>query len=187
MYSHCLKAWTRRPIAEPMTPSSGHDGLQFHPASPAFWLRAGILIALLAGSSVASTDQARATLGVSATVVPVARLELATREPDLLLTQDDLDRGYIETPQALHLTVYSNSRNGFALDVLPVSPLFSAVSVQGLDSEVLLSAGGGTVTQRWSRPQKVSLELRFSFVIADGIQPGRYAWPVRLAARPLDQ
>ncbi|MEQ1581654.1 MAG: hypothetical protein ABL964_13780 [Steroidobacteraceae bacterium] len=170
-----------------MTPSSGPTGPRPHADSPAFWLKSGILIALLAGSSVASTEQAHGSLGVSAIVTPVARIELASREPDLLLTKDDLDRGYIESPQPLHLTVYSNSRNGFALDVLPVSPLFSAVSVQGLDSEVLLSSGGGTVTQRWGHPQKVSLELRFSFTIADGIQPGLYPWPVRLAARPLDQ
>lgn len=150
-------------------------------------LRSAILVALLGMSSVASTDQARGTLGVSADVAPVARLELASREPDLLLTADDLDRGYIESPQPLHLTVYSNSRSGYALDVMPVSPLFSAVSVQGLDTDVRLSAGGGTVTQRWGHPQKVSLELRFSFVIAEGVQPGRYPWPVRLAARPLDQ
>ena len=26
-----------------------------------------------------------------------------------------------------------------------------------------------------------------SFVLAEGVEPGRYAWPVRLAARPLDQ
>lgn len=151
------------------------------------WLRSAILVALLAGSSVASTDQARSSLGVSAIVVPIARIELVNREPDLMLTEDDLDRGYIESPQALHLTVYSNSRSGYALDVLPVTPLFSAISVQGLGSEVLLSADGGTVTQRWGHPQKVSLELRFSFVLADGVQAGRHPWPVRLAARPLDQ
>ena len=170
-----------------MTPSFALTGLKPPPGSPAFWLKSGVLIALLAGSSVASTDQAQGSLGVSATVVPVARIELASREPDLLLTKEDLDRGYLDTPQSVHLTVYSNSRSGFALDVLPVSPLFSAVSVQGLDSEVLLSAEGGTVTQRWGHPQKVSLELRFSFVIAEGIQPGLYPWPVRLAVRPLDQ
>lgn len=170
-----------------MTPSSGPTHPRAHADSPAFWLKSGILIALLAGSSVASTEQAHGAFGVSATVAPVARIELASSEPELLLTKEDLDRGYIESPRPLHLTVYSNSRNGFALDVLPVSPLFSAVSVQGLDSEVLLSSEGGTVTQRWGHPQKVSLELRFSFVIADGIQPGLYPWPVRLAARPLDQ
>lgn len=155
--------------------------------SPMFWIRSAVLVALLGGASVASTDQTRGTLGVSATVVPIARLELTTREPELQLTAEDLVRGYIESPQALHLTVYSNSRNGYALDVLPVSPLFSAMSVQGLGTDILLSAEGGTVTQRWSHPQKVSLELRFSFVLAEGLQPGRYEWPVRLAARPLDQ
>jgi hypothetical protein len=170
-----------------MTPSSGPTGPRTPANSPAFWLKSGILVALLAGSSVASTEQARGSLGVSATVAPVARIELASREPDLLLTKDDLDRGYIESPQPLHLTVYSNSRSGFALDVLPVSPLFSAVSVQGLDSEVRLSSAGGTVTQRWGHPQQVSLELRFSFIIADGVEPGLYPWPLRLAARPLDQ
>lgn len=170
-----------------MAPSSGLTDSKPLSGSPAFWLKSGVLIALLAGSSGASTDQTHGTLGVSAMVVPIARIEQASREPDLLLTRDDLERGYIESPQPLHLTVYSNSRTGFALDVLPVSPLFSAMSVEGLDSEVRLSAEGGTVTQRWTHPQKVSLQLRFSFVIADGIQPGRYPWPVRLAARPLDQ
>lgn len=170
-----------------MASSTGQTDCAPLPGSRKFGLRSVLLIALLGASSVASTDQARGTLGVSANVAPVARLELATREPDLLLTAEDLDRGYIEPPQPLHLTVYSNSRSGYALDVLPVSPLFSAVSVQGLDSDVRLTADGGTVTQRWGHPQKVSLELRFSFVIAEGVQPGRYPWPVRLAARPLDQ
>ena len=170
-----------------MTPPPGHHDLPHLRVSPMFWIKSAILVVLLGGASVASTDQTQGSLGISANVVPVARLELTTREPELLLTAADLDRGYIESPQSLHLTVYSNSRTGYALDVLPVSPLFSAISVQGLGSDVLLSAEGGTVTQRWGRAQKVSLELRFSFVLADGLQPGRYAWPVRLAARPLDQ
>ena len=166
---------------------SDNSGLPHQRVSPIFWIKSAILVGLLGAASVASTDQTQGSLGVSATVLPVARLELNTREPELLLTTEDLNRGYIESPQPLHLTVYSNSRNGFALDVMPVSPLFSAVSVQGLDTDVRLSAEGGTVTQRWTHPQKVSLQLRFSFVIADGIQPGRYPWPLRLAARPLDQ
>ena len=170
-----------------MTSPSDKHGLPHQRVSPMFWIKTAILVVLLGGASVASTDQTQGSLGVSAIVVPVARLELTTREPELLLTAEDLDRGYIESPWPLHLTVYSNSRSGYALDVLPVSPLFSAMSVQGLGSEVLLSGEGGTVTQRWSHPQEVSLELRFSFVLAEGVRPGRYAWPVRLAARPLDQ
>lgn len=170
-----------------MTSPSDKHGLPHQRVPPMFWIRTASLVVLLGGASVASTDQTQASLGVSATVVPVARLELTTREPELQLTAEDLVRGYIESPQPLHLTVYSNSRSGYALDVLPVSPLFSAMSVQGLGTDILLSAEGGTVTQRWSHPQKVSLELRFSFVLAEGVEPGRYAWPVRLAARPLDQ
>ena len=146
-----------------------------------------MLVALLAGPSTASTDQARTTLGVSANVVAIARLALVSGEPELLVTTEDLNRGYIDVPMPLQLTVYSNSRSGYVLDVLPASTLFSAVAVQGLGSDVLLAADGGTVTQRWGHPQTVSLALKFSFVLAGGVQPGRYPWPVRLAARPLAQ
>lgn len=167
--------------------SAGHTESALVPRHGSFLAKAGILAGLLAISSVASTDQSLGTLGVSATVMPIARLSMAGSEPDLLLTPEDLARGYIESPRPLHLTVYSNSRRGYALDVLPLSPLFSTLEVRGLGSSVVLNAEGGTVTQRWSRPQTVSLELKFSFTLAEGLEPGLYPWPVRLAARPLDQ
>ena len=150
-------------------------------------MRCGVLVALMAATSTASTDQAQTSLGVSTHVVAIARIDLVNSEPVLLITDEDLQRGFVDIPEPLHLTVYSNSRNGYFLDVLPVSPVFSTVSVQGLDSVVLLPADGGTVTQRWGRPQTVALALRFRFTLVDGMEPGRYSWPVRLAARPLPQ
>ena len=166
----------------PSTPGSRHEG-----SSQSAWLRISMLVALLCGPSTASTDQARTTLGVSANVVAIARLALVSGEPELLVTTEDLNRGYIDVPMPLHLSVYSNSRSGYALEVLPVSPLFSSVSVQGLGADVLLPADGGTVTHRWEHPQEIALSLKFSFALAAGVQPGRYPWPLRLAARPLAQ
>jgi hypothetical protein len=165
--------------------SKGNTSPTRNAGPAALWLRSGTLLALLAISSVASTDQARGTIGVSANVQPMARLSLAGSEPDLFLTAQDLERGYINSPRPLRLTVYSNSRSGYALDVMPVTGLFSSLAVEGLGSDVVLSAEGGTVTQRWARPQTVSLELKFSFTLAKGLEPGLYPWPVRLAARPL--
>jgi hypothetical protein len=32
----------------------------------------------------------------------------------------------------------------------------------------------------------VSLSLKFRFLLADGLSPGRYPWPLQLGVRPLE-
>jgi hypothetical protein len=59
------------------------------------------------------------------------------------------------------------------------------VALQGLDSEVLLEAPGGTVVQRWRSAKSRAMELRVRFRLAPTVQPGTYPWPLQLAARPL--
>jgi len=182
-----LKVYARTPIAGRMAQAPSSPGPRLNVSRQSAWLRVSMLVALLAGPSTASTDQARTTLGVSANVVAIARLALVSGEPELLVTAEDLNRGYIDFPTPLQLTVYSNSRSGYVLDVLPASAVFSSVSVQGLGADVVLPADGGTVTHRWGHPQEIALSLKFSFMLASGVRPGRYPWPVRLAARPLAQ
>jgi hypothetical protein len=123
-------------------------------------------------------------LQVTATVSPVARLESAAQAP-LLITSADLARGYVDTPHPLRLRVSSNSRAGFALDVATRSPWFTAVAIEGLDTQVTLGAEGGTIVQRWQGPPSRALELRLRFRFEPGLPPGLYAWPLQLRARPL--
>jgi hypothetical protein len=59
------------------------------------------------------------------------------------------------------------------------------VIVSGLDAEQSLGAGGGTLIQRWQRPQSIRLSLWFKIMLVPGLAPGRYAWPWRLDVRPL--
>ncbi len=123
-------------------------------------------------------------LQVSANVSPVARLEGVAPAP-LLITSADLARGFVDTPHPLRLHVYSNSRAGFALDVSAQSPWFTAVAIEGLDTQVTLGAEGGTIVQRWQRAPSRVLELRLRFRLEPGLVPGLYAWPLLLRARPL--
>ena len=58
--------------------------------------------------------------------------------------------------------------------------------IEGLNSDLSLGAEGGTIVQRWQKPQAVKLSLKFRFVLAPGLIPGDYPWPVRLAVRPLE-
>jgi hypothetical protein len=117
--------------------------------------------------------------------MPVARVVLASDLPELQISAADVARGYIDAPRPLRLRVDSNSRAGFALDVSAMSQWCTAVSVQGLDTEVLLDSSGGTVVQRWQNQRSRSLELQLRFTLASGVQPATYAWPLHIAARPL--
>ena len=115
----------------------------------------------------------------------MANIEFQSAPTGLDISAVDLRRGYIDVPQRTQFTVRSNSPNGFALEVLTVAPMLSSMVVEGLDSDLDLGADGGTIVQRWQKPQAVTLSLKFRFALAPGLTAGNYPWPVRLAVRPL--
>jgi len=123
---------------------------------------------------------------VGAFVRPVATLDVRTAPPVIEVSSDDIQRGYVDTPNPTRLDVQSNSSNGYVLNVLPRTNLFSQVQVRGLDSRVELGADGGAVVQRWNQNERrKSLSLTYRFVLQQGVQPGNYPWPVQLDIAPL--
>ena len=138
---------------------------------------------LLAGSAHAA--QSRTQMGVNATVLPVARVQVTSAPADLQISAEDLRRGYVDVLQPTSLVINSNSPDGFALDLMTLSPLVAALVVNGLESDQVLGAEGGKLIQRWQRPQAMRVMLRFRLLLTPGLGAGRYAWPVKLGVRPL--
>ena len=149
----------------------------------AWALLAGVLASLGAADSSAQL-RAGAALSVSATVSPVARIELAPPAP-LAISAADVVRGYVDAPRPLRLRVFSNSRAGFVLDVATQSPWFTAVAIDGLDGSVTLGPEGGAIVQRWPGATSRALALHVRFRLADGLEPGLYAWPLQMQVRPV--
>jgi hypothetical protein len=150
-------------------------------------LNAARLALAMAGSfASAGAKEVHTDISVTATVRAVANIDLQSTPAALEISASDVRRGYIDVPQPTQLIVRSNSPTGFSLDVLSVAPIFSAMVIQGLDSNTELGADGGSVVQRWQRPQAINLSLRFRFALAPGVTPGIYPWPVRMAVRPLE-
>jgi hypothetical protein len=141
---------------------------------------------VIAGSfAVADARESRVSLPVSATVVAVARIERQSVPAQIVVTADDLRRGYLDVSEPVALFIRSNSPAGYALDLDTLTPLFSSVSIRGLESEQSLGAEGGSIVQRWQGARSAELLLRFRFVLAPGLAAGRYAWPMQLRVRPL--
>ena len=146
---------------------------------------AGAGFYIITSPGAAGASESRSTLLVGATVEPVARIQQESQPSEVLVSAADVRRGYVDVPQATSLEVNSNSPNGIALDLRPVNSLMTSVIVSGLESEQSLGADGGTLVRRWQRPQSLRLSLRFKFMLAPGVTPGRYAWPLQLEVRPL--
>jgi hypothetical protein len=145
----------------------------------ALGIAAGFCVALGAADS-------RGTLLVRATVAPAASIELLSNPPPVDITALDLERGFTDIGVPIGMRVRSNSREGYMLEVLPVSPLFTAVAIHGLGPDISLGADGGTIVQRWQHAQSAELALTYRFYLVPGLAPGEYAWPLRLRVRALE-
>jgi hypothetical protein len=145
-------------------------------------------IALIVAASVgaAGARDVHSSFSVGATVRAVANIQQQSSPTGLEISGTDLRRGYIDVMQPTQLTVHSNSPNGFALEVMTVAPMLSSMLIEGLNTDLALGAEGGTIVQRWQKPETVNLSLKFRFMLAPGLVAGNYPWPVRLAVRPLE-
>jgi hypothetical protein len=139
-----------------------------------------------ASVTAAGAKDAHSDFSVSVIVRPVARIEMQSAPSALDISAADLRRGYVEVLQPTQFTVRSNSPNGYALEVLTVAPVLSSMTIAGLNSDLALGAEGGTIVQRWQKPQAVNLSLKFRFELVPGLSIGNYPWPVRLAVHPLE-
>jgi hypothetical protein len=147
---------------------------------------ARVLLVSAASCVVVQARDARTSINVSATVNAGARLQVQSAPTEILVSDEDLRRGFIDVAQSTDLLIRSNSAQGYALDLTTVTPMFSSVVVRGLESEQSLSGEGGTIVQRWHAPQTVNLSLQFRLVLAPGIAAGRYPWPMHIDVRPLE-
>jgi hypothetical protein len=134
----------------------------------------------------AQTTGSEAAIAVTARVLPQAQLQYLQAPPAVDITAADVARGYVETRTATLLRIQSNSRSGYALDLLPRSGWFTSVTVLGVGAQVHFGNGGGTLVQRWSASGSESLALGFRFTLAPDTLPGQYPLPLLLQVRPLE-
>jgi hypothetical protein len=139
----------------------------------------------LCASAALNAGETRAVLNVAVTIPPVSRLEVVSQAKNVQITVQDLQRGYVDLSEPTLVNVYSNARDGYALEVLPMSPVIRAIAVRGLGNEADLGPEGGRIIERWEHPQTTSLSLTFRLALAPGAVAGIYPWPLHLAIGPV--
>jgi hypothetical protein len=128
-----------------------------------------------------------ARIRVTATVPPRATLRVLHQTRTLVVTPEDVARGYVDAPAASRIEVRNNSRGGCLLvfeRIAGPDASFGNVSVRGFEREVEIGPGGGFVPHSYA-PAPVTAELSYRFSLDRDARPGTYPWPLQVSVRPL--
>jgi hypothetical protein len=140
--------------------------------------------AVLGAMPRAQAGTARADIQVSVTVMARTLIDSESSPRQLQVSAADVARGYVEVQGATSLLVTNTNRRGYVLSVWPQVQVFSTVVVRNGDSQAELGADGGEIFERrWGKTLPLTLDFRF--VLAPGVKPGVYPWPLRFQVSSL--
>jgi len=163
-----------------------------HYVKHALWRRRWLAltaIATVVGFTAEADDvvagSGRAELGVSVVVAPVAVMRVEHQASQLVLTEADVARGYVDVPMASRLAVRTTSPAGYVLDFFTRLPLFTSVSVTSSAGRIAFGSDGGTLVARGRPVRGVTTILNYRFRLGRNTKAGAYPWPLAISIRPL--
>lgn len=147
---------------------------------PVLIIIASSLTPLYAGSSTAQ-------MNVSVRVIARTILAIDSQPATVEVTAADIQRGYLDVPQAIAFRVRSNARDGYNLGFQEIAFPFASAEVQWGGQSAVVESGGawsGVLSHPYQQGGSAgSLSVRLHF--APGAEPGSYAWPVQVTANSL--
>lgn len=144
-------------------------------------LGAVLLLALVAGED-ARADARQTQFVVQVTVPARAALAPVAQPARLIVSEDDVARGYKDV--SARYVVESNSRRGWLLHLSPRVGVTRHVEVEGLSRTVVLQGESVAIYQSQALEPR-DLELDYRFVLSPDAKPGSYELPILVAATPL--
>ena len=142
---------------------------------------------LLLAPSSGFASGAEAKLSVTATLMKRASLQVIEQPTAVVITAADIAKGYVDLPTATQVAIKSNSSRGYMLEFGSQGDFLRQIMVTGLANEVQMSPAGGFIVQPPTSTgvTRVTLNLGFRFVLAESVQAGTYAWPMRFSVIAL--
>src|SRR5688500_6417304 len=95
-----------------------------------------LALAVLFIAPILRAESEEGTMSVSATVVASARLTVESQPLSVDVTAEDIERGYVELDAPILLSVRTNSRRGYLLQVANSDEAFSHIEISFGNSEM---------------------------------------------------
>ncbi len=153
------------------------------------------LIAALSMSNLFAAKEAHtgpsrtgtAKIAITATVRQHTSMQVLNQANELVVTNADIKRGYVEVVAASRINVKTNNRAGclLAFEMMDgYNGIFNEVFVRIGSREVQLSQGGGWIQQPYIQGG-VTQDLSYRFALSKDAQPGTYNWPFMISVLPI--
>jgi hypothetical protein len=120
---------------------------------------------------------------VSVMVRPRTQMKVVHQAGELVITQADLARGYVEAPAATSMEVRTNVGT-YLLNFDWPEGLFTEVVVSGIGREVHLAQGESIMITQPELGMRV-IELSYKMVLSREARPGTYAWPMMMSLNQI--
>jgi len=153
-------------------------------------LVAAALIAALSLAPVTGTMTAQAAgqamstqITVTAVVLARASLHILRQPLEIIITNADIRRGYLDVNAGSLLEIKNNSRAGVNMTFEAQGLPFKEALVSGFGREVTLGPNGGIITHQIIGTVIVTLSYRFVF--DESSHAGTYSWPLSLSVSPV--
>lgn len=161
-------------------------GAQTHIAKFMGWSLPGIvLLAMLAVNmpAAAGEKKAHAQLQVSATVLTMLKIKVASQQGQINIEQKHVSQGYIDVEDASVLLITSNNPNGFMMSVTHDPDLVSRVSAT-LSQGGSRSSGENMIPVRTQQVRDEPMRVSYRLYLNPQAHIGSLPWPVALSFTP---
>jgi hypothetical protein len=147
---------------------------------------AAVLAALVpmgrGSSGEAQAGQTRAYMAVTATVVDTVSVRSLYQASSLVVTQQDVQRGYVDVPGASRFEI--RNKGPCVFEFRAVGEVFRSVRVSAPQSVAEFGAGGGSMIQQGGHGAE-HVAVHYRFALAPGVAAGAYDWPLALTVLPM--
>lgn len=134
-----------------------------------------IMLLVMAGNAFAGTRSA--VVNVSTRVVTTLRYQALHQERNLIITEHDIERGYVDISNGLVLSIRTNSKNGYVLWFSVNNSLLRDVTVVSAKNTYRLSQSGYEVHMPHHGRSYFTEKLSFRLHLSPNAKPGMHPWP----------
>lgn len=139
-----------------------------------------LVAALLVPAAFAGDDSASMT--VSARVIARAVVDVNS-QPDVVVTEADLARGYVDVNEPLAVRIRTNSRNGYLLQVANTSDAFESIELAFGTTSMNVADESWVARPYVPGGEIVNAQVRVR--LSPFATAGRHPLPVQVTASPL--
>ena len=125
-----------------------------------------------------------ASITVRAVVLPFATVKTIHEPATLMITEEDIRKGFVDDSSPSLIEVRTNNRRGCILTLDAGEGPFKETEVTLQGNSVVVGRQGGMIVLQTFGRQVVS--MRYRFLLAHDTRPGTYPWPYSLSISPLE-